>query len=170
LVQRLIREQQLKKTFDYWWNSNSKLVFSELCKMSGLECQSILSKYELMLIVALGKYQKPIGIDNLLSIMTNWKGSGKYQTKSNQIGSLISRMKIIENACGRGAISKDNLTGLYSLSESGLCFLAKLHSRTFDPDLPARLENWISQLDYSAMKKYIRTLFGRQLRYQRKTN
>ncbi len=47
------RQQLAKKTFDYWWNANSSVVFSELSKWSGLVASPLISKYELMLLCVL---------------------------------------------------------------------------------------------------------------------
>ena len=40
--------QKLKRLFDFWWHSNSALVFGELCKKTGLKGDPVISKYEFM--------------------------------------------------------------------------------------------------------------------------
>lgn len=55
----------------------------------------------------------------------------------------------------------------YRLTPAGKAFMSRLHPRTYDPDLPFRLEQWITAGDYASMRRYINTVFGRQLRYQR---
>ncbi|MCY1418116.1 hypothetical protein D9M71_336650 [compost metagenome] len=56
-----------------------------------------------------------------------------------------------------------------SLSPRGTAFLELLHPDCADPDLPARLEAW--QRDWPSAKekmhRYLRTFFGKQVRYMR---
>ncbi|WCN11269.1 hypothetical protein GV055_21210 [Marinomonas mediterranea] len=49
----------------------------------------------------------------------------------------------------------------------GQCFTQSTHRRTYDKDLPFRLPEWMGSGDIELMARYIRQLFGRQLRYQR---
>lgn len=169
IAQTLANKQQAKATFDYWWNSNSSLVLSELCKWTNLTANPLISKYELMAISLIAENPR-IPEGELLKLMSNWTGSGKY-SYAGEIGSPASRVAILESAINRGILeittSINSPKRTYSLTLKGESFMNRLHRKTFDPDLPFRLEDWIAAGDFSAMRRYINTVFGRQLRYQR---
>jgi hypothetical protein len=169
-IKEKIIEQDVKTTFDYWWNVNSTLVLSELCKWVGLKSNTIISKYELMLIWIVASKKEPISKGAMLSIMRNWKGTGKYETKDDYcyvLGSPMSVSTIIENTINRGAVKYSEEDKTYQISEIGKSFVARLHKKTIDYDFPFRLEEWIQDGNMDACKQYIRTIFGRQLRFQR---
>jgi hypothetical protein len=172
-VQKCIEEQKIKTAFDYWWNVNSKMVLSELCKWTGLKSNKIISKNELMLIWILSLKEGDFSKNYAFSIMKNWQGSGKYNDFDigpNVIGSPMSISTIFSNTIERGAVLlliDDDGKESYKMSQNGMSFVARLHKGTMDPDLPYRLEEWIQDRNSSACKKYIRTIFGRQLRFQR---
>lgn len=171
LAEKLAEQQLAKKIFDYWWNANSSIVFSELSKWSGLIASPLISKFELMLICILAAQLSPISACEILRLMDEWKGSGKYKDdRCHGIGTAMSRIPILESAIQRGALtlSVDNGEKVYSLSSAGRVFVSQLHNKTFDPDLPFRLNEWLISCNYDAMSRYIRTVFGRQIRYQRK--
>lgn len=158
--------QKAKQTFDYWWNTNSSVVLSELCKWSGLKADPIVSKYELMLIAIMAQKGELIHEWDIHETMWKWPGTGKYSDrKTAKIGSAMSRDAIIVNALSRGAIERHGKN--LKISDEGATFVAGLHPKTFDPDLPFRIDSWIEADDYNAMERYIRTVFGRQLRFQR---
>lgn len=170
LAQELANQQKAKQTFDYWWNVNSSVVLSELCKWTGLKADPLISKYELMLISLVASENRPLRDSNILLLMDKWRGSGKYKSDGYiGIGSPMSRVPIFKSACERGALVVENNGDerRYILSSAGKELIENLHKKTFDPDLPFRLDNWIRSDDYASMAKYIRTVFGRQLRHQR---
>lgn len=159
--------QKAKQTFDYWWNTNSSVVLSELCKWTGLKADPIVSKYELMLIAIMAQKGELMLEANIHLMMQEWTGTGKYQErKTAEIGSAMSRSAIIQNALNRGAIERHDK--YLKISKAGLSFAAGLHPKTFDPDLPFRIDSWIEAGSYQSMERYIRSVFGRQLRFQRK--
>jgi len=170
IAHKLAKEQQAKNTFDFWWNSNASLVLSELCKWSGLAADPIMSKYELMLANILFDQKEALTSQTMMEIMASWQGTGKYKTNSQysdlSIGSAMSRGVIIDTALKRGLVLFNN--DKYSISEEGIAFVSSLHKKTFDKDLPFRLNQWICEDDYNGMMRYIKTIFGRQLKYQRK--
>ena len=86
------------------------------------------------------------------------------------IGSSMSRPSLVDSAIARGLIVRSVEGGvrLLELSDQGAVFVSGLHPRTFDADLPFRLETWVLNDDYVPMRRYINAVFGRQLRYQRK--
>lgn len=167
----LAAEHEVKKHFDYWWNCNSMLVFNELCKEIGLSTTTLMSKYEVMLIFIVSQLDKPVSSLKLIKIMEKWSGTGKYSESRlwGRIGSAASKVKIIENALSRGILIKDReLDNAVTLSILGNEFIKRVHPKTFDPDLPFRLDKWCLDRDFESAKHYINTLFGRQLRFQRK--
>lgn len=167
---RWATEQRVKKTFDYWWNANSSVVLSELCKWCNLKADPLISKYELMLMCLMSNQSKPLNDWEIIDLMVRWEGSGKYSDKDNLgFGTAASRGAILQSAINRGVLirSIDPDKAGYALSEVGKAFIDRLHPRTFDPDLPFRLESWILREDYDSMRRYINTVFGRQFRYQR---
>lgn len=170
IAHHLAKEQQAKHTFDFWWNSNASLVLSELCKWSGLVADPIMSKYELMLAKIMFDQNEALTSQTIIETMASWPGTGKYKSNSSLIelgiGSGMSREAIIDTALKRGLLRINN--GKYSISEEGIAFVSSLHKKTFDKDFPFRLNQWICEDDYSGMMRYIRTIFGRQLKYQRK--
>lgn len=171
-AETLAQQQMAKKTFDYWWNANSSIVFSELSTRSGLVASPLISKYELMLLCILADMSSPASKYTVINLMQKWKGSGKYdgdEWKWVGIGSYMSRDAIFNGAVQRGAIAvvSDSGGDAYVLSSAGRKFVSMLHNKTFDPDLPFRIEEWLRSGNYESMARYIRTVFGRQLRYQR---
>lgn len=173
IAQKLSDEQVAKLTFDYWWNSNSMLVMSELCKAAGIKPNKILSKYELMLICILDQRRSASDAFELDLCLADWPGTLRfYKDGSASIGSGASRRFIISNCIERGAIEPIIISGIlhYQLTTSGKKLASMLHPDSFDRDLPFRINRWIKNNDYQAMQTYIKTLFGKQLRYQRKNN
>lgn len=171
LADKLAEQQLAKKTFDHWWNANSSIVFSELSMRSGLVASPLMSKYELMLICILAEQPLPISVGKIFRLMDEWKGSGKYKdAMCHGIGTAMSRYSIFESAKQRGALTLSKVDGndAYTLSPAGIKFVSLLHNKTFDPDLPFRLNQWLKSYDYKSMSRYIRTVFGRQIRYQRR--
>lgn len=67
-----------------------------------------------------------------------------------------------------GLVKNNQESGLYSLSSNGLAFVGMLHPRTLDPAAFGRMNRWIKELDYTAIKRYINTIFGRQLQYSQR--
>ncbi|MEX3983787.1 hypothetical protein AB4Y45_32915 [Paraburkholderia sp. EG287A] len=80
-----------------------------------------------------------------------------------------SRMQIIEKLvdAGRIAPSADVARTVYVVSPLGHVLLNSLHPDCEDPDLPFRLDAWCAKGEESkpAIDRYIRTFFGKQLRY-----
>ncbi|EGR2227219.1 hypothetical protein DZF79_02985 [Vibrio parahaemolyticus] len=161
-----VEGQRVKKYFDYWWNTNSSLVFSEAMNHVGLKCDPVLTKYELMTMMLLSRHDKPVGAEVLLADMSAWKGTGKYDGVT-RIGSVVSSNQIIKQLVSRGFANDIGKLTLV-ISDEGRKFLSMLHPKTFDPDLGYRIANWKETRDIESVKRYIRTVFGKQLRFQRK--
>lgn len=163
---KILEEQRIKKYFDYWWNTNSSVVFSEILAYVGLGCNPVLSKFELMAMAVMGRYENPILEVTLRRDMNYWCGSGRYKGESS-IGSRTSAHLIVEQMKERGFIEVVGERAIV-VSDKGRKFLSMLHPKTFDPDLGHRIANWKETRDIESVKRYIRTVFGKQLRFQRK--
>lgn len=169
----LYNEQKIKRLFEYWWHVNSILVFGELCRHAGLIGDPAISKYELMsMFVAKAlplKFSEHVFLDALIS----HKGSGRYPCSADgsenlgQIGTSTSRSEIIKTMLKRGFLHRHE-DRMLSISPQGFLSLDRLSPKSFDQDLPLRLVEWMKHGEVDAVKRYIRTFFGRQLRYQRK--
>lgn len=179
------KQQYLKRTFDYWWKINAEFVFGEAIKQCGLQGNPAVSKYELMLYFFLAMQPAPMSADEIVKWMQNPPSLKTYPEPVRDkvsIGSLASQMSILETAVNRGAvivsyIEADNKRGVkmvYALSGRTHKFLSLMHPKTRDNDLPYRLYEWmscdLSEIDVTREKirRYIHTIFGRQLRYQRR--
>lgn len=181
------KQQHLKRTFDYWWKINAELVFGEVCKECDLRGNPAVSKYELMLYFFLAMNPVPKSAYEIVKWMQNPPSRKTHSESVRQkvtIGSSVSHMSILETAVERGAVigsyvEDDNPRGVkmvYALSGRAHKFLSRMHPKTRDDDLPYRLYEWmscdLSEIDETKEKirRYINTLFGRQLRYQRRNN
>jgi DNA topoisomerase IA len=160
-------EQRIKKYFEHWWYANGRLVFGELSNKTGLSQGRLLSKYSVMLLLILHKSDKKHTEASLIRLMQDWRGTGKYKNKHISMGSNASRATIVKNLYSCGAL--ESTERCVKMTEAGKAFVDRLHPRTFDADLPFRLEQWCQSGDLAAVQEYIKTLFGRQLSYQRHT-
>lgn len=166
--------QEVKICFDYWWNTNSALVFGELCNWSGLSSHQVVSKFELLLMqdLALDDDLTVYSNHSILTRMAKWKGSGKYANHENgQLGSPSSFASIIKQMVERGFLESIShsydFSESYRVTEQGRKFCSHLHPRTYDTDLPHRLKIWMDDHDLESVIRYINKIFGRQFKYQR---
>jgi len=99
----------------------------------------------------------------LLQLMERWKGTGRYG--ECEMGSPASRGPIFMTLLNAGLLERRGSD--LDISDAGLEFLNLLHPDCEDQDLPARLHEWQSDWPNSKpkMERYIRTLFGKQLRF-----
>ena len=84
------------------------------------------------------------------------------------MGSIGSWTKEINKLMWRGILTIDSIQNLLVMTAKGTLLLSYIHKQTYDPDLPFRLEKWCQDNEISQMKQYIRQVFGRQLRFQKK--
>lgn len=158
----MIQRFQIKSTFDYWWKHNSRLVLSELCSMVGMDATRTVNYFEMMVMGLFTKGQTSISERDLLNHLQDWN---RQTTLYIPIEGDIY-LSIIE----RGGLIKSSVDDKreFHLSSNGEEFLRRTHPKTLDPHLASRIGTWVQNGDIKAMKTYIRTVFGRQLRYQRK--
>jgi hypothetical protein len=170
------KAQKTKRLFEFWWQANSALVFGELCKKTGLKGDPAISKYEFMIMKILSSHESELDMEKLLSLMADWPGTGKFTDQSLvdyecKIGSATSRVNLISRLIERGFAKSVSYSksrkGVLEVTPEGLAFMALCHPKTFDPDLPSRLWVWSRDGDITAIRRYINTVFSRQLRFHR---
>lgn len=159
---------KLKREFDGWWLANGQLVFGRIFHAIGLSQVNALSKYELNTLCLLEFHGGEVAADDLFLKMSAPMGTGKYKSKSAMIGTHATQVVIFETLINKGLmVYHDSVVSLTSL---GSQFLSYLHPKTKDLDLPFRIDKWLSDYNWQESKKqasrYIKQLFGRQLRYQ----
>ncbi len=96
--------------------------------------------------------------------MQRWRGTGKYPL--GEMGSPASRGALIDRLRTLRLVSKES-KGI-QLSPLGEEFLTRLHPDCKDLDLPQRLATWCTaglEASKPGIDKYIRTVFGKQLRF-----
>ena len=163
--------QELKLGFDYLWNANSALVFGEAMKLCGVKPVPM-SKYSLL---ALMYAAKACGSDSfmegdLVLALRHWVGTGKYEQNDDaSVGSARSVADIVIGLESSGFLVRQGEERTVKVSQQARDFLALMHPKSLDLDLPFRVERWRKDATLGAeVIKYINTYFGRQLRYQRK--
>ncbi len=164
-VESLLQQNDVKRLFDYRWSVNSFSVFGAMMKSVGVPAKRALSKFELMVLCILANHRSGVKQGALIKIMCNWGGTGKYSIDDCAgIGTPKSYAPILRSLLDHGLIHERSER--LALSSAGLSFIEKLHPKTFDPDLPFRLNMWAKAGDVDSSAKYLRKLFSRQLRFQ----
>lgn len=157
---------QAKRFFDFNFNTNSMAVFGDRLRKAGANTEEFdMGKNSLQLLYWMRAQQgaQAITEGKLLMLMESWKGTGRYE--KCEMGSPASRGDIFKSLVHAGLLEQRDRD--LEISDLGLEFLNLLHPDCEDPDLPARLREW--QADWPnakpKMARYIRTLFGKQLRF-----
>lgn len=164
---KLYAEAQIKKYFDYNFNVNSSAIFGVVFDYIGLDrSKFILSKFSLVVLYYIRMIGSIKDRDFYFVLHEQWKGTGKFPTGA--LGSITSRHEIAQQLINVGLLL--NESGELSLSGNGKKFLDHLHPDCCDLDLPFRIEGWMIEGNNSRPKidKYIRTVFGKQIRYFQK--
>lgn len=148
-----------KRYFEYQWTNNAHAVLSTNGQAP--------SKFGLQLLYFL-RGQSIASESALIHAMHRWNGTGKYPP--GEMGSPASRIAVLDRLQKMGLVSIAKDQGI-ALSPGGQAFLSGLHPDCEDLDLPQRLVRWCQAgLDASkpGIDKYIRTVFGKQLRFASK--
>lgn len=175
----------VKRYFDWNWNVNSLAVLGAAMRRAGVPADAPpMSKYALQLLYWL-RNEPPRSEGEIVHQMQRWVGTGRYtypQYQAPSLGSPASRAQIVENLLDAGLLKKvlpENWMGpvaenrsppyLLTVSERGRTLLELLHPDCEDPDLPFRLDAWCQQGAKAkpAIDRYIRTFFGKQMRFKR---
>lgn len=169
----LAAQGMVKRYFDWNWNVNGLAVLGHAMRLAGVPADAPpLSKYALQLLYALrdGRSLTESGVH---SLMAHWPGTGRYTQKQPRsvdgLGSPASRNQILANL--RAADLLQWTESQVRLSDRGLALLTALHPDCEDPDLPFRLADWCAQgvEAYPAIFRYLKTFFGKQMRFLRRT-
>lgn len=163
---------QLKADFEFSFLVNAAgLLTRAYHAAGGIESHPVFSKYTVLTLYAL-RNAGPTLEGELIGAMSRWKGTGRYTEVRATLGSAASRAELVESLKHLGLASSaptanDTDKTVLSISALGEAFLAKLHPDCEDPDLPFRIEQWLSSPDTgrAAAQRYIRTWFGKQKRY-----
>lgn len=172
-----------KAYFDYNWNANALAVLGRALRaQQTLTANPIpISKFGLQLLYWLRDQEGFVTTASVSSAMHLWKGTGRYTQKTASIriglGSVTAIGAIIAQLINAGYITEkpsdaEGSSWMCQLSSMGHALLSDyLHPDCNDPDLPFRLDDWCRQgLDVAkpAMDRYLKTFFGKQLRFWRK--
>lgn len=161
----LLHQARIRKHFDYGFDVNSLAIFGKAMRLAGTNDDTPMSKFMLQLLYAIRS--QPGSTDGeLVSLMSGWKGTGRYDVPSlNLFGSPVSRGQIILNLVASGLVRSDGRKN--ALSDAGERFLEILHPDSEDPDLPFRLQEWQMLPPTEARERidtYLRTFFGKTKR------
>lgn len=174
---------RMKRYFDWNWNANALVVLGETQRRAGVPAGAPpLSKFALQMLYAM-RDGLPRSDNALYRLMTYWPGTGRYRYQAGQwrprVGSAASRTQILENLIEAKLLTRTYLAlkrplgefeqgpSELSLSAQGQALLNLLHPDCEDPDLPFRLDAWCDQGETAkpAIDRYIKTFFGKQLRF-----
>jgi hypothetical protein len=165
-IEEMSEQRALEIEFDTLWNINSSAVFGELKNKINICADHVLSRHEVMTLHAIEQSKGSVNMNHFLDSMRNWVGSGKYPPSQDvSIGEFFDGYRIVKALIDEGLLSLDNNN--ITLTNNGKALLAYMHPKTYYPDLPFRVMKWMKESDKESMHRYIRTMFGRQLRYQR---
>lgn len=157
----------LKRYFDWNWALNARVILGPVLRSVGVpEDAPFFSKYALQTLYAL-RDQSPLGDAQILSKMFEWRGTGRYAGRQ-QLGSVTSQTQIINTLCLSGLLgAPDDRSRTLQVTARGHALLTALHPDCEDQDLPFRLHSWCEQGDaaYPAVDRYLRTYFGKQMRF-----
>ena len=162
--QALLNAGQAKRFFDYNYNVNSLALFGRALRKVGIATENYgLSKYGLQVLYAL-RNAGPVELFRMVNLMSQWPGTGRYEPTS--LGSPASQAPILINLLGAGLTTETGAK--IELSGRGRELLDVLHPDCEDRDLPARLKLWGRDWPVSrpAIERYLRTFFGKQLRFR----
>ena len=155
-----------KAYFDINYTANAVAVFGHLLRSLKIETDDfLLSKYTLQMLYWFHDQDRPHHEGYIHGIMRDWKGTGKYKSGDSQMGSMASRLPIVQNLVKMGVLSEQS--GRLMINQLGRHLVAALHPNCRDADLVFRIEAWGRVgIDVSKPKidRYIRTFFGRQLK------
>lgn len=177
VAEQALSAGRIKRHFDWNWNTNSLMVFSQLMRQLGAPHDAPpLSKYALQLLYAM-RERPSMRASKIIELMHKWPGTGRYTNEPGaqnvHLGGAGSMFQIIENLGRAGLLDgrqeNDDAPSFWQISARGQALLESLHPDCEDPDLPYRLDTWVRDGEASlpAVDRYIRTFFGKQLRFSR---
>jgi hypothetical protein len=187
VAERSLAFGHIKRYFDWNWNVNALAILGDAARRAGVPTDAPpLSKYSLQVLYTL-RDKLPLEEGKIAHLMTKWPGTGRYTYAPDQwrpcLGSAASVSQILQNLVEAGLLAELVPPGWMgplkeywkppcrlTVSDRGHALLALLHPDCEDPDLPFRLDAWGNQGDAAkpAIDRYIRTFFGKQIRFRPK--
>ena len=179
LFDKLVEVGKIKRYFDYNYNLNANVLLKEVYlnvfgnnkENEELYKKYNITKYVLMsLFIIKEKENQNKRITQILNIMINWKGSGKYKKNDLKyllgVGTPVSQSYMLTNLVSLNLLDEYlEKKGILSLSLDGYKFINKLSSKIYDKDLPFRIDNWCDMKFEGAKEKidvYLINYFNRQ--------
>ncbi|MDT8924634.1 hypothetical protein RBE51_17645 [Pseudomonas taiwanensis] len=172
--QALLSAGKAKRLFEFSYAVNSQAILGNLYRrLAGTSEPVFVSKYALQALIWLAGHP-PILCYKLEELMANkWLGTGKYPKDSMNhlfgMGSAASRQDLHACLTELGLINQSE-KGMLSITPLGTAFVGALHPDCRDFDLPFRLDAWMSmgvEAAEPAIKRYMNTFFGKQMRFDR---
>ncbi len=163
------RSGYIKKYFEYNFNINSRIFISEILNSLNINSNYILTKYVILTFCLIyNQEEESLFIPKFWrDYMERNKGSGKYSSFDNQIGSPASRSQILENLSNLNLI--EFRKNQFVKTDKGFSFWNLLNKKFLDIDLPGRIDSWTKSnedldLIKSKIDNYIINLFKLQKR------
>lgn len=163
-LKQLHEQSKVKEYFDYNFNIHSAYILGQCLTVAGINHPNYVMSKNSLLTLHYIRTKRTISMPDLLMVFQeNWKGTGKYAVTS--LGSIVSRTEILFTLIEAGLLTK--LHNDLELSDKGHAFLNMLHPDCCDLDLPQRIEQWmiLGSTAYPKIDKYVRTFFGKQMRF-----
>jgi hypothetical protein len=167
----------IRKHFDYNYLLNANVVLQATFQAAlGRPMERVLAKNALQILFHLQDGRK-IDDGKLIELMTKWQGTGRYTKAAHGyhnmgMGRASSRYEIIQHLVREGLLSRRSYPGRkvqpLQITADGLRLLDFLHPDCRDADQVCRIAIWM-QLPLEEAKpkidRYIRTFFGKQMRF-----
>jgi hypothetical protein len=176
---------EMRRYFDWNWNVNALAILGETQRRAGVPGSAPpLSKYAVQLLYAL-RNVPVMTYGQIIELMHRWPGTGRYAPEKGKwrptLGRAASSSQILENLVTAGLLdelpgesagprdTQESAPTALTLSARGRDLLQLLHPDCEDPDLPFRMDAWCSEgaSAKAAIDRYIKTFFGKQLRFLR---
>lgn len=161
-----VAKGKAKRFFEFNFNTNSMAVFGDRLRKVGVDTDKFeIGKNSLQVLYWMRAQEgvETYSEGKLVMAMYGWKGTGRYE--QCEMGSPASQSLIVSSLTRSGLLARQGRE--IFISDLGHAFLRLLHPDCEDQDLPARLHGWQADWPNSKPKieRYIRTLFGKQLRF-----
>lgn len=173
--QALLSAGKAKRLFEYNYAINSLAILGNLYrKLSSRKEPVFISKYTLQLLIWLST-NSPMAPWKIMSYMVDdWMGTGKYSKKDVRhlygMGSAASRSSILQDLIKLG-LAEETAKQKMQITSLGQAFVDDLHPDCSDVNLQFRIDAWMCQgveAAEPAIRRYLNTFFGKQLRYKSK--
>lgn len=167
----------IRKYFDYNYLLNANLILQATFQAAlGRPMERVLAKNALQVLFVMSDGRE-IGDGPLIELMSKWQGTGRY-TKAERgydymgMGRCSSRAEIIHHLVREGLLARRSCprrkVQRLHITADGLKLLDFLHPDCQDADQVCRIAIWMQlplEEAKSKIDRYIRTFFGKQMRF-----